>query len=281
MGLLNTITFKRIEELKDIMKVVELQAEIWSSEIVSPQPQLVASIHHGGILVGAFAEEKLVGFSYGFAGFNNEGPYLVSHMTGILPEYQNAGIGYHLKLKQREWAIDYGYKKIVWTYDPLEVRNGYFNVCKLGAYSKRYIPSYYGELNDKLNKGLPTDRLLIEWDICTKRVENAILGMSKNQIENLYETLINCEQASEFSSPIPLKIKDKYSQAGFRVPVPSNIQFIKQQKPEVAHEWRYAVRAAITEAFSKDYIITGVQKEHNSKIHYYILKNKLVEGSHD
>jgi predicted GNAT superfamily acetyltransferase len=281
MSLLNTITFKRIEELKDIMKVVELQAEIWSSEIVSPQPQLVASIHHGGIVVGAFAEEKLVGFSYGFAGYKNEEAYLVSHMTGILPEYQNAGIGYHLKLKQREWAIDNGFKKIVWTYDPLEVRNGYFNVCKLGAYSKRYIPSYYGELNDKLNKGLPTDRLLIEWDICTKRVENAILGLFKNQIVNSYEALINCEQASEFSSPISLEIKDKDCQAGFCVPVPSNIQFIKQQNPEVAHEWRYAVRAVLIEAFSKGYLITGVQKERNSKLHYYILENKLVEESDD
>ena len=93
----NRITYRLIEQLEDMDKVVKLQAEIWSSEIVSPLPQLVAAIHHGGIIVGAFAGEMLVGFCYGFAGFKNEEAYLVSHMTGILPEYQKAGIGYHLK----------------------------------------------------------------------------------------------------------------------------------------------------------------------------------------
>lgn len=277
MSLLNSITYKRIVEIEDINKVVELQAEIWSPDVVSPQPQLVASIHHGGIIIGAFSDEKLVGFCYGFAGFKDGEAYLISHMAGILPDYQNAGIGYQLKIKQREWAIDYGYKKMVWTYDPLEIRNGYFNICKLGAYSNRYISAYYGEMNDKLNKGLPTDRLEIEWDICSKRVEDAIHGSLQNQTVSQYELLLNFDHANGYPTPRPLKIKIEESQAGYRVPVPSNIQQIKQQHPDTASAWRYAVRAAITEAFSCGYRITGVQRERNSKIHFYILENKSVE----
>jgi predicted GNAT superfamily acetyltransferase len=276
MSLQNGITYKRIEELEDVNKVVKLQAEIWSPNAVTPQPQLVASIHHGGIVIGAISGEQLVGFCYGFAGFKDGEAYLISHMAGILPEYQNTGIGYQLKIKQREWAINYGYKKMVWTYDPLEIRNGYFNVCKLGAYSKRYIPSYYGEMNDKLNKGLPTDRLLIEWDICSIRVEAAILGAFKNQTETNYESLLTFHQTSEYPTPVPHEIQVKESQGGYRVPVPANIQLIKEQNPDVALAWRYAVRAAISEAFSVGYMITGVQRELDSKIHFYILEK--VEG---
>jgi predicted GNAT superfamily acetyltransferase len=272
MGLLNGITYKRIEESEDVNKVVKLQAEIWGPDVVTPQPQLVASIHHGGIVIGAISGEQLVGFCYGFAGFKDGEAYLISHMAGILPEYQNTGIGYQLKIKQKEWAIDYGYKKMVWTYDPLEIRNGYFNVCKLGAYSKSYIPSYYGEMNDNLNKGLPTDRLLIEWDICSKRVEAAILGAFKNQTETNYESLLSFHQTNEFSTPVPSEIQVKESQGGYLVPVPSNIQLIKQQNPDVALAWRYAVRAAISEAFSVGYMITGVHRKLDSKIHFYILE---------
>ena len=175
MNMTDSIIYKTIEDLEEIKEVVILQSEIWSADVVSPLPQLLASIHHGGIIIGAFFENKLVGFCYGFAGFKNGEHYLISHMAGVRPQYQNYGVGYQLKLKQREWAIAYGYQKIVWTYDPLEVRNGYFNLCKLGAYSRKYYSSYYGDMQDKLNKDLPTDRLFIEWDICSSRVDNAYL----------------------------------------------------------------------------------------------------------
>ncbi|WP_407267840.1 hypothetical protein [Radiobacillus sp. PE A8.2] len=278
MSIPNLITYKQIDQIEDIDKVVELQASIWSREIVSPQPQLIASIHHGGIVMGAFVEEMLVGFCYGFAGFKDGESYLISHMTGILPSYQNSGIGYQLKIKQREWAINLGYKKIVWTYDPLEIRNGYFNMSKLGAYSKRYIPSYYGELNDKLNKGLPSDRLLIEWDICSKRVEDAIFNLKKDHINVEAKTLLHCDQRNEYPSPelIDMKLEQNYQR--YRVPVPTNIQFLKQRNPDLAKAWRYALRTTLSEALSSGYSITGVQKQHHSNIHFYILENSTVEG---
>jgi predicted GNAT superfamily acetyltransferase len=276
MGLLNTITYRRIKELGDINKAVDLQSKIWSPAIVSPQPQLLAAIHNGGIVVGAFAVEQLVGFCYGFAGFKKGEAYLISHMTGILPEYQNAGIGYRLKKSQREWALVYGYKKIVWTYDPLEIRNGYFNVCKLGAYSKHYIPSYYGELDDKLNKGLPTDRLLIEWDICSRRVEDAFRGTLKIKPRNEYEMLLNWEYANGHPIPVELDIKAEINQDGYLIPVPSHFQSIKQHNSGVALEWRFAIRNAITKAFSSGYMITGVQRELNSKIHFYIFEKRSL-----
>jgi predicted GNAT superfamily acetyltransferase len=275
MNQIDSITYKTIEDLADINKVVLLQSDIWSQDSVTPLPHLVASIHHGGILIGAFSDHRLIGFCYGFAGFKNGEVYLVSHMAAVLPEYQNAGVGYQLKIKQREWAITYGYQKIVWTFDPLEVRNGYFNLCKLGAYSKTYIPAYYGEMQDKLNKGLPTDRLLIEWDICSSRVDKAISGVFSYQKKHDYDILLQADKDTEYPSRGE-KIFNPQKD-GYLVAVPTNIQLLKQSKLEVAKSWRNALRSVLSEGLSNGYVITGVQKMPNSSIQYYQLEKKTLE----
>jgi predicted GNAT superfamily acetyltransferase len=275
--MIDSITYRMIIDIKDLNEVVSLQAEIWGQDVVSPQPQLVASIHHGGVVIGAFLEEKLVGFCYGFAGFKNGENYLISHMTGIRKQYQNLGIGFQLKLKQREWAITYGYRKIVWTYDPLEVRNGFFNLCKLGATARTYYPSYYGEMPDKLNKGLPTDRLLVEWDIRSNRVQKSISGMVVTETVPKMETIFS----NQGECPV---IKDSIidrNLEGYLVAVPTNIQELKQINPEASLAWRLALRDVLTEAFSKGFIVTGVLKVANSTVQFYVLENKQLEDIYE
>ena len=277
MNATKSISFKIIENLAEVNEVVNLQTEIWGRDTASPLPQLVASIHHGGIIIGAFHEKQLIGFCYGFAGFKDGETYLISHMAAVIPDYQNFGVGYQLKLKQREWAMAYGYQKIVWTFDPLEIRNGYFNLCKLGAYTREYIPSYYGEMNDKLNNGLTADRFLIEWDICTKRVENAILGKYPEETETDYQVLLTLDHGRD--NPYPVEQRTIPKQKGYLVPVPTNIQVLKQTDPEVAKAWRYTLRSVFTEYLSKGYVVTGVRKIQDGNVHYYILEN--LEAVHD
>lgn len=279
MNQTDSITYKMIEDLADINEVVLLQSDIWSKDSVTPLPQLVASIHHGGILIGAFSENRLIGFCYGFAGFKNGEVYLLSHMAAVRPEYQNLGVGYQLKIKQREWAVAYGYQKIIWTFDPLEVRNGYFNLCKLGAYSRSYIPAYYGEMQDKLNKGLPTDRLLIEWDVCSSRVENAISGVIPYKTEHDYEILLQPEKDTEYPSRVEQIFNPQKD--GYLVAVPTNIQLLKRLNLEVAKSWRYALRSVLCEGLSNGYVITGVKKAPNSSIQYYQLEQKTLEDIND
>jgi predicted GNAT superfamily acetyltransferase len=279
MNQTNLITYKTIEDLVDINDIVSLQSDIWSQDSVSPLPQLVASIHHGGILIGAYSDNRLVGFCYGFAGYKNGEVYLISHMAAVRPEYQNFGVGYQLKLKQREWAVAYGYQKIVWTFDPLEVRNGYFNLCKLGAYSKMYIPSYYGEMQDKLNKGLPADRLVIEWDICSHRVEKAISGVMPYPKDHNYEILLHADQDTEYPNRIEKRSIPQGD--GYLVAVPTNIQLLKQTNLEIAKAWRLAIRDVISEALLDEFVITGVQKVPNSPIQYYVLEKKSLEDLYD
>lgn len=271
MSVKDSIIYKKIESLSDIREVVELQSDIWGQDVVSPLPQLVASIHHGGVIIGSFFNDKLVGFCYGFAGIKGKEQYLVSHMTGIRQEFQNVGIGYQLKLKQREWALANGYEKIIWTYDPLEVRNGFFNLCKLGAYSKIYHPSYYGDMPDKLNKGLPSDRLLIEWDIGSIRVERALKG-ELPQKDGEYMKLLHID--GEY--PGKLEETNFKEKSICLIPVPTEIQEVKRTNLEAAIAWRFALREVLLKALKNGFVITGVRKVSNSAIQYYLLENRMV-----
>lgn len=274
----NSITYKEISRLEEVAEVVSLQSHIWSQDSVTPLAQLVASIKNGGVIIGAFENNQLIGFCYGFAGVKEGNFYLVSHMAAVKSEYQNLGVGFQLKVKQREWALAYGYQKMVWTYDPLEVRNGFFNLCKLGAYSKQYLPSYYGEMNDKLNRGLPSDRLLIEWDLSSKRVGRAINGVNRLTKVN-YQTWLNWEEHG--GVPVPVERDVILNQKGFLVSSPLNIQELKKSAPDVAKEWRFSLRKVMTEALSKGYIVTGIQKRPESLVHYYILEQKTMGDMND
>ena len=140
---------------------------------------------------------------------------LVSHMTGVLAEYRDQRVGYELKLAQRDWALSLGLDLITWTYDPLESRNGYFNVHLLGSVSQTYLRNYYGEMSDQMNEGIPSDRLRVDWWITSPVVENC-LGKSveksdfQRSIEELEDNgfqLINPpeELSQEYIVPGPQK----------------------------------------------------------------------------
>ncbi|WP_456277540.1 GNAT family N-acetyltransferase [Bacillus sp. AK128] len=271
MGLTCSIVYKEVTNLDEIKEIVALQEKIWSQSVVTPLPQLVAAFHHGGVVIGAFHQDKIIGFSYGFPGFKGGNPYLISHMTAVLPEYQNAGVGLGLKLKQREWAISTGgYEKIVWTYDPLEARNGYFNLMKLGGYSRQYINAYYGIMEDKLNQGLPSDRFLVEWDICSERVEKAISHQSRTMVEvNHYPVLL------EMSGYAPVNKQEIGDHSGYLIAVPSNIQEIKQQNLDIAKQCRFDLRYLFTDAISKGFVVTGMLKAQDPGAQYYVIEKQI------
>ncbi|TWI58201.1 GNAT family N-acetyltransferase [Halalkalibacter nanhaiisediminis] len=277
MVMTESIMYRKIDNIKEIQEVVSFQEEIWSRDAVSPLPQLVAASHHGGVIMGAFHAAKLVGFSYGFSGYKNKEHYLISHMTAISPSYQNLGIGLALKLKQRDWAIEYGYKKIVWTYDPLESRNAYFNINKLGGYVKTHLPSYYGEMNDKLNNGLPTDRFVVEWDICSDRVKNALAGLNKlESSDREYSSLLTIKVNGGL--PYPHEENLIKNQKSYLIPVPVDFQKIKQVDFEVAKAWRLKFRNAASDILLEGYKVTRILKTTNHLVHYYVLE---YGGFHD
>jgi predicted GNAT superfamily acetyltransferase len=164
---------------KDFETAVELQRTIWGFDEVDllPVRLFVVATKVGGQAFGAFDGDKMIGYLLAIPGIKPGAQgYLHSHMLGVLPEYHNHGVGRTLKLAQREDALQRGIALIEWTFDPLELKNAYFNIEKLGAIVRRYVFNQYGTTSSFLHGGLPTDRCTAEWWIDSDRVRAAIDG---------------------------------------------------------------------------------------------------------
>lgn len=164
--------------LEDFERCVVLQLEIWgySDGDVVPRRIFMVAQRIGGQVIGAFDGETIVGFAMSLPGFRNGHPYLHSHMLAVLPAYRNAGLGRRLKLAQRDDALARGFDLMEWTFDPLEIKNAYLNIARLGAIVRRYEPDFYGPSSSPLQGGLPTDRLYAEWWLRSPRVTDLLRG---------------------------------------------------------------------------------------------------------
>ncbi|HSQ03261.1 MAG TPA: hypothetical protein VLN59_04455, partial [Burkholderiales bacterium] len=174
-----------LKTLDDFHAAEDVQRAAWDSDDIDIVPLhiMLTIARNGGIVLGAFAQDRMVGFVLGFLGtstrYGVEAPATVklkhcSHQLGVLPEWQSRGVGYALKVAQREAVLNQGVRLITWTYDPLESKNARLNIAKLGAVCNTYIRDYYGELRDDLNRGLATDRFQVDWWIASRRIETRL-----------------------------------------------------------------------------------------------------------
>jgi predicted GNAT superfamily acetyltransferase len=167
--------------MEEFQRCVALEREIWGENDLEVEPAtlFVVAEETGGQVLGAFDGERLVGYTLALVGFRDGTLFLHSHMTGVLAEYRDRGVGRALKLFQREDALGRGIRLIVWTFDPLEIRNAHFNLNRLGAIARKYLPNLYGLTTSPLHLGLPTDRLLAEWQLDSARVVAAVENLAK------------------------------------------------------------------------------------------------------
>ncbi|WP_010278199.1 GNAT family N-acetyltransferase [Paenibacillus senegalensis] len=275
------IKYEIITNLDQLENVSRLQTAIWGADSAVPVSLMKAGIHNGSIVIGAYEEEQLIGFCYGFPGFQEGKTYLCSHMLGIHPDYRNRGVGSELKLVQRSWALQYGYKKMVWTFDPLEARNAYLNLVKLGGYAKRYVPSYYGNMSGALNSGLPSDRLILEWDLESphhnsvqgdggKEQSREGRGLSRNWLN--YPKLL--EGAGPENCPHPVQNdREAAGEEAVLLAVPVDIHSMKRTDSGTAAEWRFALRAHFTALFDRGYTAVGLLRVEGN-VHYYVIEKE-------
>jgi predicted GNAT superfamily acetyltransferase len=170
------VEIRHCDSLAEFEECVQLERTIWGEQITVPAAIFVVAQHTGGQILGAFDGNNLVGFTLALVGNHAGKAFLHSHMTGVRPEYQNRGIGRQLKLFQRDDALKNGISLVEWTFDPLEMRNAHFNLVRLGAISRRFIPNCYGITGSELHSGLPTDRLIAEWWLDSPHVRNILEG---------------------------------------------------------------------------------------------------------
>lgn len=172
----HSIVIRNSHDLDEMRTAVALQKEVWNftdAELV-PLRLFVVAEKVGGQVIGAFDGSEMIGFALAVPGVRGGRPYLHSHMLAVRKEYRNSGLGRRIKLFQREEAMTQGLELIEWTFDPLEIKNAYLNIEKLGAIARRYTINQYGTTTSPLQGGLPTDRLIAEWWVKSKRVEKLL-----------------------------------------------------------------------------------------------------------
>ena len=229
-----TITIHQLRAHEEFAEVVRLQQEIWGFQDVEllPLRLFVVADKIGGQVLGAFDGSRMVAFCLCIPGLKSGGKYyLHSHMLGVLPEYRNTGLGRRMKLTQRRYALEQGVDLIEWTFDPLEIRNAFFNIERLGAIVRRYVPNQYGTTTSHLHGGLPTDRLVAEWWIRSPRVEAFCDGKPQQR-----------------------------SMADAQITVPGNIAQLRLHDPERAREIQAAVGQQFQQHFANGLAVLGYQK---------------------
>ncbi|MGA2688132.1 MAG: GNAT family N-acetyltransferase, partial [Candidatus Korobacteraceae bacterium] len=164
------IQLRNSTDVEEFRACVALQKEVWGFADNELVPLRIFSLAPkiGGQVICAWDGTALVGFAFSIPGIRNRQTYLHSHMLAVKADYRNSGLGRKLKLFQREDAIAHGYELIEWTFDPLEIKNAYFNLERLGAIARRYNINQYGITSSPLQGFLPTDRLVAEWWLTSK-----------------------------------------------------------------------------------------------------------------
>jgi predicted GNAT superfamily acetyltransferase len=200
-----TVVIRACEGFEELDACVQLQIDVWgySDGDVIPRRVFTVTQKIGGQVIGAFdttdgasaSYENLIGFAMALPAVHLGAKpqscpdaYLHSHMLAVRPVYRNAGIGRRLKLAQREDAVARGFRLMEWTFDPLEIKNSFLNIHRLGAVVRRYTPNFYGVSSSRLQGGLPTDRLHAEWWMQSERVE-AILSGARSVHSNIQQTI--------------------------------------------------------------------------------------------
>ncbi len=258
----------RLLETSEEMSAVEaLQRVIWpgSETDVVPAHLLITVVHNGGVVLGAFVNQELVGFVFGFPGleFTPDGPRPkhCSHMAGVHPDHRDSGIGFALKRAQWQMIRHQSLDHITWTYDPLLSRNAYLNVARLGAVCSTYRQSEYGDMRDGLNAGLPSDRFQVDWWVNTKRVERRLgkhprpmLKLSNLTRVGVRPFYILQTGAGNFVLP-PEHVPALEGQL-VAAEIPSDFMALKAADFSLARDWRFFSREFFETAFAKGYIVT-------------------------
>ncbi len=257
-----------LESADELLPIGKLTDEIWrgGAQDIVPNHMLTAFVHNGGLAIGAFEEDKMIAFAFGFPGLYQTPDGLKikhsSHQMGVHPAHRGKNIGF--ALKQAQWQIvrQQGLDLITWTYDPLLSRNAYLNIAQLGAICNTYKRDEYGEMIDGLNAGVASDRFQVDWWLNTPRVfqrldteDHIALDLESYQAaeaQMLYTSETNVDLglllAPEHYSPPNSKL--------ILLQIPNDFYKLRTIDLPLAKDWRFFTREVFEDLFSAGYIVT-------------------------
>jgi predicted GNAT superfamily acetyltransferase len=277
-----TSEIRSIRSHDEYRAVEQLQREVWCLEDVEIVPDHVLMTAHknGGVLLGAFeelpqGEQRLVGFVFGFVGFTVDHTLKhCSHMLGVAPAYRNQGLGYRLKLAQREQVLNQGIGLVTWTYDPLESRNAYLNFHKLGATCGTYLRDLYGDMRDELNAGLASDRFRVDWHVASEHVTQRLRGDWREplppELLSAGVPILNRFAPGERARP-PQKVRPLGGER-LLIQIPADFQAIRAADMALARAWRAHTRTLFEAAFAASYSVVDLLYEQGQSC--YLLRRE-------
>ncbi len=252
------IQIRDLTTIDEFRQVVQLEKDIWGYTDASDMvgiPVFIFTVHRGAILVGAFEPGgRMVGFAYAVVGRKDGRPMMWSHMAGVLPDYRG-GLGYRLKLAQRDRALAQGYDLIEWTFDPMQAMNAHFNFAKLGGVVSEYAVNFYGESTSALHRGTPTDRIVLSWNLSsphvTRRLETppALRARAQDVLDAPVVNATTMEGEWRKTTAIDLT----RSERRIWIEIPTGFTQMQQQAPDRALAWRMDVRQMFQECLAKGY----------------------------
>ena len=255
------ITIRRAETIADYHACQNAQRRAWGlaeESYVVPIATMVGAQHHGGLVLGAFLPGgEAVGMSFAFLGKTEGRHCLYSQLTGVVPGYQDQGVGHRLKTVQRELAHADAIPCIAWAFDPLQAGNARFNLDKLGATAGRYLENMYGPRTDALNRNTPTDRLIAVWEtVDTPRPETPLV-----EAPRLIDPTLPAFTGLFDDSPAGL------------LEIPNDINRLRAEQPDLAERWGLAVRQAFLSALAAGYRAVGFRRDETAdgRRVYYVL----------
>ena len=223
----NSIQVRELDNLQDQdfgRKIFDITWSMDAGTEITPN-LLQAMVHSGSYLSGAFIDNKIVGAAFAFPATNG-GLHLHSHMTAVLPEFRDKGVGYALKLDQWNWAKKKNYSHLSWTFDPLVRRNAKLNIAKLGVDISAYHPNFYGDMPDALNAGDESDRLMVSW-------------------------------RTDIDAPKARELITKPETGDILIEIPEDIVAIRSKNQSESMKWRRQVREQFLAAFEKNGKVVG------------------------
>jgi len=234
------IELRPLTQSREFHEAVELQKRIWGFDDIEllPARLFVVAIKVGGQAFGAYDGGRMIGFVLSIPGLKpGGGSYLHSHMLGVLPDYRNQGVGRMLKLKQRDDALARGIQLIEWTFDPLELKNAFFNMERLGAIVRRYVENQYGTTTSPLHGGLPTDRCVAEWWLACPHAEAVLAGQPPTRA------------------------------VAESIEVPADVDIIRREEPRRAREIQKALGERLKSCFGRGLAVIGFERSAHAGVY--------------
>lgn len=279
------IIIRPLSSVEDCHHFQETQHRVWVGEPdreIVPIHVLITQIKNGGMVLGAFAADGpeatggMVGMAFGWPGFagadGGQRLKFCSHMLGVLPSWQGKGVGLRLKLAQRDYLLAAGLTDwMTWTYDPLQRVNAVFNIRRLGATCATYIRNLYGEMQDHLNAGMPSDRFQVDWHLCSERVESALSAQPLQVDWTTVPLQILPSRRLNVGSHLYAPADPRLSLDGraVAVPLPHSVASLRVESG-LLMDWRLFLRHTIEESLAAGYLVVDCVDLRDRGWHYIL-----------